>query len=583
MTLNRETPVDIDASAAAEPPAVAVRGTSAQQPSSSAAIEPFVFRLGVLSGITTDNFWAFYGNEPSVWNSYILGPTKPALFSLDTSTGSLTPELVLAQSAPTWNASGWRVRLQLNEAFKWSDGTPVTAHDYVFTFDTVRSLELGGSWADSFPESMASVHADSDYELRIEFRERPTLATWPHAAGLAPVMPKHVWHDLVTDLDSAGLYALSGDNDVSGGPLMLVVDTGEHLMSAANPGYPIANTPDSVEYHVYVTEEDLVGALLAGDIDSALTPKGLTQEHVAAVQDAKDVSVVANPANGIRYLGFNLNREPMSEHAFRASVALLLDRESLAPSTPESTGAAMSMIPRANRQWFDETAAAENAELYGGDIGLRLAKALEGLEGAGYTWAKVPSIDDSGAFSGGEGLLIDGRPPQPLTILTPGDEYDPGRTAYVQEIADTLAFLGFDARPVETDFDTVVDLAFTPGEDGELHYDMYMLGWTLGSPALPAYYRPLFSPDGVMNNTGYSSEAFTKALHDYEMAYSEAAARDALWNMEATLFADLPYLPLYSSQITEIYRSDRVWFDLDPGLGGLQARLGGIGDVRPKH
>jgi ABC-type transport system substrate-binding protein len=186
-------------------------------------------------------------------------------------------------------------------------------------------------------------------------------------------------------------------------------------------------------------------------------------------------------------------------------------------------------------------------------------------------------------LSQGSGLTVAGQTPAPLTILTPGDEYDPARQDYTQRIEATLELLGFDVRPVVTDFDTVVDLAFTPGEDGELHYDMYMLGWTLGSPALPAYYRPLFSPDGVMNNTGYSSEAFTKALHDYEMAYTEAAARDALWSMEATLFADLPYLPLYSSQITEIYRSDRVWFDLDPGLGGLQARLGGIGDVRPKR
>jgi ABC-type transport system substrate-binding protein len=110
---------------------------------------------------------------------------------------------------------------------------------------------------------------------------------------------------------------------------------------------------------------------------------------------------------------------------------------------------------------------------------------------------------------------------------------------------------------------------------------MYMLGWTLGSPALPGYYRPLFATDGVMNNTGYSSEAFTKALDAYENAFSAEAARDALWVMEETLSIDLPYLPLYTPQITEIYRSDRVRFDIDARFGGLQARLGGIGDVRP--
>ena len=51
--------------------------------------------------------------------------------------------------------------------------------------------------------------------------------------------------------------------------------------------------------------------------------------------------------------------------------------------------------------------------------------------------------------------------------------------------------------------------------------------------------------------------------------------------MEATLATDLPYLLLYSSSITEVYRSDRVRFEVDLGLGGIQGLLGGIGEVRP--
>jgi ABC-type transport system substrate-binding protein len=168
-----------------------------------------------------------------------------------------------------------------------------------------------------------------------------------------------------------------------------------------------------------------------------------------------------------------------------------------------------------------------------------------------------------------------------LTILTPGDAFDPARPDYVQEITETLAIVGFDTRPVETDFDTVVDLAFTAGDDGALHYDMYLLGWTLGNPALPAFYRPLFSAEGRLNNTGYASDVFDRALAAYEGAFTVEEASTALWAMEQTLAADLPYLSLYTSQLTEIYRSDRVAFDVETGLGGLQARLGGIADVRP--
>jgi hypothetical protein len=109
---------------------------------------------------------------------------------------------------------------------------------------------------------------------------------------------------------------------------------------------------------------------------------------------------------------------------------------------------------------------------------------------------------------------------------------------------------------------------------------MYLLGWTLGDPALPGYYGALFGERGAMNNTGYHSEAFADALRAYESAFTPEDAFDALWEMERTLATDLPYLLLYRDRITEAYRADRVSFDVEASLGGLQARLGGIRDVR---
>jgi len=574
-----EGPLEIDVS---ETRPSATEPRAADEPVSTTAAEPehFVYRMGVLAGITTDNFWAFYGEQPSVWNSYVLGPTKPSLLTLDSSQGALRPELSLAQSIPVRDAEGWRVRLELAQDFKWSDGTPITADDFVFTFETVRALGLAGSWAESFPAVVESVHADGDYQLRIEFSERPTLAVWPHGVGLAPVMARHVWESHVEGATAETLYALPGEDDVSGGPLTLTVAWANLMVSKANPGYPDGATPDTVEYVVFPDEDAAVAAVAAGEIDAVLTPTGLAPEHLTQLEADPNVAMMASPANSVRYLGFNLERDPMSDHAFRAALALLLDRQSLSETIPQTGAPATALVPEENTQWFDAEVAQQNEARYEGDPATRLATALDGLRNVGYTWSKEPAIGEGGEIVGGEGLEVRGQPPQRLTILTAGDEYDTARPQYVEEIANTLALLGFEVIPVETDFDTVVDLAFTPDEEGNLHYDMYMLGWTLGNPALPGYYRPLFAADGVMNNTGYSSEVFERALADYEQALTTESAKKALWQMEQTLAADLPYLLLYTPQITEIFRSDRVSFDLEDRLGGLQARLGGIGEVR---
>jgi ABC-type transport system substrate-binding protein len=394
-------------------------------------------------------------------------------------------------------------------------------------------------------------------------------------------MPAHIWSPVVDGATAEDLYAKAGGVDVSGGPLTITAVTDSVVVSRANLGYPDPDIPDLVEYHVYEDEAAMIAAVTAGEIDSLLTPKGVTHEQLSTLEEQSSVSVVTSPANGVRYLGFNLSREPMAAPQFRTALALLLDRESLAEEIPHTGAVTWSMIPQANGQWFDEAAAEANRSLYTGDLGARLGKALEGLKTAGYAWTTEPTVSDAGALVAGEGLTIGSRPPQPLTILTPGDEYDTARPEYVQRIADTLDILGFDTRPVETDFDTVVDLAFTRGDDGELHYDMYMLGWTLGNPSLPDFYRHLFTANGAMNNTGYSSKKFDQALTAYENAFTEDQAERALWTMEKTLATDLPYLVLYTSELTEVYRSDRVSFDLDEGLGGLQGRLGGITDVRP--
>jgi peptide/nickel transport system substrate-binding protein len=542
---------------------------------------PFVYRVGILAGVSTDNFWAFYGGEPSVWNAYILGPTKPALYALDPVPGSLAPELAAADVSPSLTSGGWQVTVPLNDSLAWSDGEPITARDIVFTFETVRSLTLEGSWSEAFPSTVQSIEAISDYEIRVDFTERPSLGVWPYGPGLAPIMAAHVWQPLMADIDRVSLFALAGSGDVGGGPLVLASIDQSMVTSVANPGYPFEAAPDVVEYHIYEDEAAAVLAIGKGEIDSILTPKGLTQDHLKALTSDPSIAVETNPANGVRYLGFNLTREPMSDRAFRSALALLLDREGLATSISTGGSVAYSFVSEANTQWFDSEGAGANVDRYSGDLDSRLGSALAGLREAGYTWDSQPNVEADGNIVAGIGLKIRGLEPAPLTILTPGDAYDPSRPLYAAEIAETLGWLGFDVRPVETDFDSVVDLVFTPGEDGLLQYDMYLLGWSLGNPALPGYYRTLFSADGIANNTGYSSKTFAQQLEAYEASYSFEEARQALWTMENTLSVDLPYLLLYTSEITEVYRSDRVAFDGVSGLGGIQGQLGGIGDVRP--
>lgn len=530
---------------------------------------PFVYRIGVLEGLTTANFWAFQGEETTVWNAYILGPTKPSLYSLHPISFAPLPELASHHQEPAEHEGKWTVEVELNQHLAWSDGTPITAADIVFTYETVRRLNLGGAWAESFPSTLTAIHANALHRVTIEFGERPSLAVWPHGVGLAPIMPAHVWAEAVAGVTSpAALYQLGSDRDVGGGSLRIHSVSPEKVVSVSNPGYTIGSSPDVVEYVTYVNEEAAIHALNSGDIDSILSPKGLNREQLALVDPEEPIRVVENAAHGVRYIGFNLDREPMSDPAFRTALALILDRD------------LNSFVAKANLLWHDAEAASGIDATHPVEPAERFQIAISLLREAGYTWDTEPAFAEGGIVPG-IGLAIGGVEPPALSILTPGDAWDPTRPIYASEIARTLKAIGFRAMPVETDFATVAELAFTPGNDGSRRYDMYILGWTLGSPSLPGYHRVFFAADGILNNTGYASAEFEEGLVLYEGAFANDEARRALWALEEILARDLPYLLLYPTTITEVYRSDRVAFEYPDALGGLQGRLGGIGDVKP--
>ena len=294
-----------------------------------------------------------------------------------------------------------------------------------------------------------------------------------------------------------------------------------------------------------------------------------------------EVAIERSPANSVRYLGFNLTRDPMAQSAFRRGLALLLDRGSVTETLAEEADTAYTMLSSANVAWFDQEQAEAISAPYDQALELRVAEAVSGLQKAGYAWETPPAVENGDVISG-TGLTIDGRPPAPLTILTPGDEYDPARPDYTTLIEATLEDLGFDVRPVVTDFDTVVDLAFSEDETGARQYDMYVLGWTLGSAVLPDYHRWLFATEAAANSTGYSAADFDTELARFEKATAPKEAKAALWGMEQAIARDLPYLVLYHPEIVEAYRSDHVGYARHEVLGGIQGRLGGLDDLRPR-
>ena len=588
----------------------------------TAAPAGFTYRLGIFQDTTTDNFWAYIGPAGTVWNQYVLSPTKPSLFGLNYPGIELDSDLAASAEVPTGAAEGdgWAIEVAMREDATWSDGTAITANDIVFTYETVRDLALGGSWLNSYPIAaegslgLTAVEAVDDNTVKFVFNERPGLAIWPHQVGLAPIMPAHIWGDAVEEAKASeepaeALYAVAGTGlDVSGGPMIFAeraegtfarneanldyYDSGATVESGGVT-YTIGPFATEAIFSLYGGQDAAVLALAANEVDYLLNPLGMQRGLLAQVQGNEELTAVVNPTNGFRYMAFNLRKEPMSIPQFRQALALMIDKEFMANNVLQ--GAAFPLyvtVPEGNTKWYNEEAAAAVASNY---VGKTMQERLEGavalLKEGGFTWTTEPAmaVDEEGtilqAVVPGEGLLLNGNPIPELEVIAPGPGYDPFRATYSVWIETWLNQLGFDAEANPTDFNALVDRVYGVQEDGTLAFDMYLLGWSLGNPALPTYHESFFASknDTLVNEgdnaPGFANAEFDALVEEFNAALTEEEAYDIMWQMEEILAAELPYILLFDTGILEFYRQANVNFPFTQTLSGLQFLSGQQGTV----
>ncbi|MGE0173434.1 MAG: extracellular solute-binding protein [Oligoflexales bacterium] len=106
---------------------------------------------------------------------------------------------VVGLLASEWaeGVNGRTMYYKLNKAAKWSDGKPVTAQDFVFTVELMRSKHIQDPWYNRYyTEEIESVVAYDNYTLSITMKQvRPDLLLH---ADIAPY-PKHFFRALGKD------------------------------------------------------------------------------------------------------------------------------------------------------------------------------------------------------------------------------------------------------------------------------------------------------------------------------------------------------------------------------------------------
>ena len=599
-----------------EAPSVAPTAAAPSEPSDQ------VYRVGISADLTTTNYWSYMGPDGSVWNGYALGGSKPALYGYTAQKLEWVPSLAEDFPSPlveevVEGQTLWTTEVELTQGVKWSDGNDVTAEDFVFTAHTVVELQLSGNWPSIVdPEFFDHAEALDPYKLKIYFKQKPGLSRWQFSLAFMPIFPKAYWEPVVMEARQAGepleqqkaLYSHVPQGEPSAGAFQFSKwERGAFAEKTANPDYfysggvitqyasgaytsskpgvydfsaygepggeksleyTVGPYADSVIYSIYGSQDATVLALKKGDIDFMLNPLGLSRGLHEQLEGQDGLSTIENESDGVRYLGFNFRKEPMDNKAFRHAVATLIDKEFLVDTVLQGVAIPIyTMVPEGNEAWYNPDVPLIGKGLTRAE---RIERAVELLEEAGFTWETEPQVNEDGNFveQQGEGLTMpNGEPVPPIEMFAPSPGYDPLRSTFAIWIERWLNEVGIPRQANLTGFNVIVDKVFNQQD-----FDMWILGWSLTAfpDYLEAFFHSRHSELEGYNPGGYNNPEFDRLADQLLTETDLEKARQQVYEMQAFIAEELPYVTLFDTPIVETYRSEKIEFPYTKTWGGIQ-------------
>jgi peptide/nickel transport system substrate-binding protein len=351
-----------------EPPSVSEPG--ATEP---AATEPSV---GEFSGTATITFTQEPDNlNPLYTEMFFSAITRDfwlkGLWSFDDNN---QPVLEIASEVPSvenggLSEDGTIITYRLRDDVTWSDGTPVTADDFVFTYDMIMSDQNVVQSRYPYEDYVVSVEATDPQTVTVTFSE--PFAAWLTNIFLY-VLPRHVLQPVFEAEGSIDVAEWNKAPTVGVGPFVFSEwESGSHIIFTANPNW--INPPKLEQIFIRIVPDDAAqeAAIIAGDTDIGVF---LSSDQIETLEAGGDVEVVAVPSGYDE--GWFLNVNPETAHPamldvnVRKAIALATDRFTIVEDLLDPT------INPVNVTFWDATEPYNNPDLepypYDPDEAMRL-------------------------------------------------------------------------------------------------------------------------------------------------------------------------------------------------------------------
>ena len=455
-----------------------------------------------------------------------------------------------AGQAEKWEVSedGLTYTFHLRDGLKWSDGSDLTAEDFVYSWQRVCDPNVAAPYAETvlgMVEGYDKAVAGDIEKLGVEAKDDKTFVV--HLANPCPYFESLAAFATLNPVQKATIdangdaWATEADTYISNGPFYMAEWVpGSYVLMKKNPNYWDADSIklDGIKFNLIKDANAAYSAYQTGEI---LMVKDVPTEEIPSLKDNDEFHV--EPLIGTYYISLNLEKAPFDNKLVREALSLAIDREYVANTLMQGTYSPAGNI--VGPGWKDTDGSEFHDKSNGGseyidssDYDANLQKAKDLLKEAGYPDGKgIPKID----------------------YLINDSGYHKVVGEYLQKAWGELG--------IDVTVDVVEWASFTPmRRNGD--FMAARNGW-VGDYTDPSNILELFTTDNGNNDGNYSNPAFDAAI-EKSRTTTDAAERSAvLHEAEDILMEDAGCIPvayyndfyLMSSKVTGAWHaSNGYWY-----------------------
>jgi peptide/nickel transport system substrate-binding protein len=409
---------------------------------------------------------------------------------------------------------GLTYTFKLKNNILWSDGKPITAQDYKFTWDKMMDPKVDYPYRSNL-RYFDTLTAPDDRTLVFKLKEAFCPAV--DYANLNPI-PKHIFENL--DIND---NPLNQKPTVGSGPWLLQEwrKDSEAIFTANDKFYLGRPNLDRIVYRIVKDQTVAYSMLKTGEIDQSGI-QAIDWDEAKRLPNIQAMNYYPASASWV-YIGYNMRNEMLKDVRVRQALAHMMDRKKVIDAIRLGHAKPINSI-FASASW----AFSDDVPKYEYEV----AKAKSLLDAAGW---RTPANDPNGT------RVKDGKPMKMRIFYNAGNKEREQLATIAQQYAKAV---GVELEVIAEEWN-----AYLNRVNRTRDMEMYVLGWSSGLE--PHGSQNIWITDGGQNATGFSNaqvdELFPKAAA--VPSCSQADRKRVYAEIQKLVSADPPYIFMWESEV----------------------------------